>query len=263
MLIRGCRLKNFGDNLNVDLIKLISGEISTIVNNSFTNPNNETIYMAIGSVLGWATKDTIIWGTGKMSTTDATMFKEKPKKICAVRGPLTREEIIKRGFECPAIFGDPALLMPYFYRPEITVEHEIGFIPHHIDKVMIPELKKQFPEAHFIDIQSDTFDFIREVLKCKTIITSSLHGQIIADAYNTPNAWIKLSEKVLGHGFKMRDYYASVKRIDQEPSIWSKELKTNSLQAKIEGWNSADIDLEPLWNACPFKRRENECIKFI
>lgn len=261
MFIRGCRLKNFGDSLNVDLVKSISGETVTIVNNHFTNPDNETIYMAIGSVLGWADKNTVIWGTGKMSDTDATMFKEKPKKICAVRGPLTREEIIKRGFECPEIYGDPALLMPYFYRPEITIEHKVGFIPHHIDKVMIPELKKQFPEAHFIDIQMDSYRFIDEVMKCEYIVTSSLHGQIIADAYNIPNAWIKLSDKVLGEGFKYRDYYASVGRIYQEPLIWTKNININHILFQLSSWNEPRIDLESLWNTCPFRRENDELSK--
>ena len=80
MIVRSCTVTNFGDKLNKELIRLITGEEPTIVNNSFKNPDNETIYMCIGSVLGWADKNTEIWGAGKMSTTDATMFKEKPKK---------------------------------------------------------------------------------------------------------------------------------------------------------------------------------------
>ena len=46
MLLRACKLRNWGDTLNSDLIKLITGNEPTIVNNSFKNPENETIYMA-------------------------------------------------------------------------------------------------------------------------------------------------------------------------------------------------------------------------
>ena len=119
MILRGCTLRNFGDTLNSELIRLITGNAPHIVNNSFINPENEDIHMVIGSVIGWADKNTIIWGTGKMSDTDNTMFKEKPKKICAVRGKLTREELVKRGYSCPQIYGDPALLMPRFYKPKM------------------------------------------------------------------------------------------------------------------------------------------------
>lgn len=226
MIVRACIFKNWGDILNSELIRLISGKIPTIVNNSFKNPNKETIYMCIGSVLGWADSNTIIWGTGKMSTTDNTMFKEKPKKICAVRGILTRQEIIKRGYKCPEIYGDPALLMPRFYDPKLEKKYELSIIPHHVDKVLIPKLKKQYPNAHFIDIQQDIYKFIDEIIQSKYIISSALHGLICADAYNVPNEWKEFSNKVLGFGFKFRDY--------QESKPY--------------------IDLDKLYDACPFKK---------
>lgn len=251
-----CRMTNWGDSLNRILIPLISGKEIIAMNkkglDEFSKSSNETVYSCVGSVLGWASAQVEVWGSGFISNSQNITTIQVPRKIHAVRGPLTREILLKKGIDCPMVFGDPALLMPYFYRPEITVEHELGFIPHHIDKVLIPQLQKQFPEAHFIDIQLGTYEFIDEVLKCKQIITSSLHGQIIADAYNISNAWIKLSDKVLGRGFKFKDYFASVRRIDQEPLIYTKELKRKDLIDKLAQWNSAKIDLGPLWNACPF-----------
>lgn len=253
-----CRMTNWGDSLNRVLIPLISGKEIIEMNkrglDKFSEISNETVYSCVGSVLGWATPQVEVWGSGFISNSENITSIQPPRKIHAVRGPLTRKILLKRHIECPEVFGDPALLMPYFYRPEITVEHEIGFIPHHVDKVLIPELKKQFPEAHFIDIQSGTYEFIDEVLKCRKIITSSLHGQIIADAYNIPNAWIKLSEKVLGKKFKFHDFYLSVGRINKEPLIWSNNLTINNLFRKIEDWNEAKIDLQPLWDSCPFRK---------
>jgi pyruvyltransferase len=258
MLIRSCTLRNFGDTLNSELIRLITGNTPTIINNSFTNPENEEIHMAIGSVIGWADKNTIIWGTGKMSETDNTMFKEKPKKICAVRGKLTRDELIKRGFACPKIYGDPALLMPRFYKPKMDKKYGLSIIPHHVDRNLIPILKKQFKGIHFIDITGDIYDFIDEVCASERIVSSALHGLICADAYNIPNIWVKLSDKVLGNGFKFRDYFSSVNREDTIPLIINEENKIFGIMQKFKLYNKPEIDLEKLWKACPFKSKEKK-----
>jgi len=230
MLVRACKLKNFGDTLNSELIRLISGIVPTIVNNKFQNPNNETIYMAIGSVLGWCDEFTEVWGSGFISNSQFITSIPKAKKIHAVRGKLTREILLKRGIECPAVYGDPALLMPRFYNPELPKKYKLSVIPHHVDKVLIPELKKQYPTAHFIDIQQDVYKFIDEVIQSEYIISSALHGLIMADAYGVPNEWKEFSKKVLGHGFKFRDYESS------------KGL----------------VDLDKLLEVCPFRRKDEE-----
>jgi len=256
MIVRACTLRNFGDTLNIELIRLITGETPTIVNNSFVNPDKEPIHMCIGSVLGWADKNTIIWGTGKMSDTDNTMFKEKPKKICAVRGKLTRDELIKRGYSCPQVYGDPALLMPRFYKPKMTKKYDLSIIPHHIDRHLIPALKKRFKKAHFIDITGDVYEFIDEICASERIMSSALHGLICADAYGIPNIWIKLSDKVLGKGFKFRDYFSSVNRTDIEPLFINAESTILEVGEKFKKYNKPEIDLDKLWKACSFRPKE-------
>ena len=39
-----------------------------------------------------------------------------------------------------------------------------------------------------------------------------MHGRIIAEAYRIPFEWIKLSDKVLGNGFKFEDYLSATDR---------------------------------------------------
>ena len=71
MLVRSCITHNFGDSINKELVRLISGQVPIIVNNSFSNPKNEIIYMCVGSILGWSTSSTVVWGSGLI----------KPQKI--------------------------------------------------------------------------------------------------------------------------------------------------------------------------------------
>ena len=60
-------------------------------------------------------KNTIIWGAGVID--DKANLPAKPLKVLAVRGPLSRKYLLKKGIECPEIYGDPAMLMKYIYKP--------------------------------------------------------------------------------------------------------------------------------------------------
>lgn len=57
------------------------------------------------------------------------------------------------------------------------------------------------------------------MLSCKCILSSSLHGLIVADSFNIPNRWISLSESSLleKQNFKYLDYYSSMDVYDEEP----------------------------------------------
>ena len=72
---------------------------------------------------------------------------------------------------------------------------------------------------------------------------------IIGDAYGIPSYWIKLSDDVLGNGFKFKDYFESVNRLDNEPLNWKGKLKGLKLKPY-----QIDIDLDKLLNACPYKK---------
>ena len=91
--------------------------------------------MCIGSILNlhfMSSKDNVVWGSGAR---DAGLpMNGFPKKICAVRGKLTREYLQKRGIDCPEIYGDPVLLLPLVYRPVRKKRHKIGIILHFRDK---------------------------------------------------------------------------------------------------------------------------------
>src|SRR5690606_4939611 len=146
--------KNFGDALNTPLVEFLSEKkvlpsknISRLLFNFFDFEN----YAVIGSILQWAKENSIVWGAGFISEQLDTLY--KPQAILAVRGPKTREIFKKRGIECPAVYGDPALLLPLLYYPEIQKQYKIGIIPHYVDQNHPWVLKmKERDDVLFIDL---------------------------------------------------------------------------------------------------------------
>ncbi len=193
---------NWGDFLNLHLISLISGKEPTLVHAfkafDFTN------YMAVGSVLQFADSNTVVWGTGFMDEETIT----PPKKILAVRGPLTRNALLKQGIDCPEIYGDPALLLPKYYQPKVEKKYKKGIIPHWADVDFVKANKDEV----IIYPHTSMFQYIDLICSCETIEASSLHGLIVADAYGIPRKRVKLNKEQTE--FKFNDYEASSPLVD-------------------------------------------------
>ncbi len=209
-------------------------------------------YFMIGSILQRCTSKSIIWGSGLIS--ENSICKEKPKNVLAVRGPLTRKKLIEQGIECPEIYGDPALLLPEVYpASNIKAKYKLGIIPHFLDKTD-PWLKKfsEMSEVKIIDIQNKKpLNVIDDMLKCEKIISSSLHGLIISDAYKIPSVWIQFTNPIEDDNFKFQDYFASVKRSVNKPFIFNEFKNLDNILQVFEDYE-IHINLEDLKNSFPF-----------
>lgn len=164
--------------------------------------NADTI--CIGSIVKYATDNTLVLGSGLIKR------KQKPNPNAIykfVRGPLTRDRVIELGGDCPKVYGDAAFLLPLVWK-ESPKEYDVGIVPHVYN---YNEVKLKYPQYHIIDLTQDPKIVTQEITKCKRIISSSLHGIIVAHAYNIPAAWVKFSAKLVGDNIKFYDYYASIK----------------------------------------------------
>ena len=248
---------NWGDALNPILIQKMSGKLP-ISADEIINFRNEPVYSVVGSILGFHNDiNQIVWGSGFISS--SSRFEKKPRRICAVRGPLTRDLIIKQGIDCPEIYGDPALLYPLFYRPTVEKKYQLGIIPHYVDQNHpLLSIFKNNPEVLIIDIAAGINEVIDNICMCKLIASSSLHGIIAADAYEIPSIWIKISDKVTGQGFKFFDYFLSVGRINEKPLLITKKTTLHDINNRCHKYN-IDIDLIKLIEACPFISDSDIC----
>jgi len=190
---------NFGDYIGKYVIEKLTNQETIFVHPHINTP---VVNVYSGSVLQEAKSNWNCYGLGFGE--ENQRCKEKPNKVYSVRGKLSRNMLLKQNIECPEIFFDICDYLPFIYYPKIEKQYKYGFIPHYLD---YNEYKVyQSNNTNVIDITLNAETVINEMLKCEQIISTSLHGLILADVYNVPNKWEK-SKSDIGE-FKFYDYYS-------------------------------------------------------
>lgn len=235
---------NFGDNIGPYLVEKITGMKAVYV-----SPEENIEHIAlVGSLLDIPPlNNTIVWGCG-FAYEEGTIC--SPKEICAVRGRLSREKYLNSEIDCPEIYGDPALLLPRFYNPEIQKKYSLGIIPHVVDYVeVLKQYANRYPDTKIIDLSQSVEMVISQILSCENTISSSLHGLIVSHAYGVRCRWVEFSDKVLGSGFKFRDYFTTIESAATPLDLRScPELAT--IQSEIFE-HEIKINLDKLLSVCP------------
>ncbi|MDR3412287.1 MAG: polysaccharide pyruvyl transferase family protein [Formivibrio sp.] len=154
--------------------------------------------VAVGSVLHMAREGATIWGTGVHGSVQDIGHRYRMLDVRATRGPVTRQFLQKRGIPAPEIYGDPGLLVPMLTgdRFQVTGEFEVGFVPnfHDLKHLNTKKFQQRFPDITIINPLRAWNLVIPDILKCKYILASSLHGIIIAEAFGIPARYLRLTE---------------------------------------------------------------------
>lgn len=246
---------NWGDDMNFYFFEDILGKKVINTRYSLINRNRDR-FLVIGSTISMLTdRNTIIWGGGVIGE-DVSLL-SPPKEVLAVRGPLSRNFLLSKGVPCPEVYGDPVLLLKYFYFPKQEKKYELGIIPHicEYDDSRLDNLKND-SRVLFINMKGylDWHDVIDLVCQCKFIVSSSLHGLVLAESYGIPNKWMKLSNKLRGGEFKFHDFFGSLNKnneraVDFSEIIPSFEQIINLKEEYVKGV----INLAPLINSAPLE----------
>lgn len=249
---------NWGDDINYFFFKEIcSCKVIPHQSSFLYHRLSVKNYSFIGSILcSFTNKNTIVWGSGLINGN--VDLEKLPSKIYSVRGPLTRETLLKNGINCPEKYGDPALLISKYYKPSLTKKYKLGLILHYVDEdnPIINSFIKNHKDVLLIRMRgySHWHDIPDQVCSCERIASTSLHGLIVADTYNIPNLWIRLSDKIYGGDFKYKDYFMSVKReIDSAYQVkdW-KDVEFIYLNTELFSF-AACINYDDIYDACPIK----------
>lgn len=211
--------KNAGDLASPYLFAKISGQNVTPI--PLRELSEDEHYMGVGSTLAHSEGNTIVWGTGIMKPTLAP--RATPKHIIGVRGHLTQARLREIGLGDVPVTGDAGLIMADFFRPDVAVKYDFGLIPHYVDEQdPFCDLVRD-KGGLVISAQQDLEPYLRQLLQCRLIVSSSLHGLIFAHSYGLPAIWVTLSDKVVGEGHKFRDYYSFLNRPPEQIPRWSQD----------------------------------------
>lgn len=206
----GYASENFGDILTPYIVEKLTGvkPILFFPKSGFSRYFRHSL-MA-GSIISQSRKNSIVWGSGIIRRDEAI----EGGKFLAVRGPLTALRLQALGFLPPEVYGDPGILLPLLYRPAISKKYKTGIISHYADLDKVGAAVKDYPDIRHISLFTDEIEpVIDQILECGRIISTSLHGIIVAQSYGIPAMWWKVSQ-LSGDDVKFYDYFGSVKLSD-------------------------------------------------
>lgn len=255
----GLSAENFGDNLmshlldglfglKVDYVKHSAAEllgVGSIVDSYYRKSGGSLPFLKRRP---W--RDLYVWGSGFMDTNSQPLWPQTVR-YCAVRGPLSASRLENTGLT----LGDPALLLPVIWQAPKRKSLSVGIVPHF---ATMTEFSKRYASSlpsgwELIDLLSDPFDIVQKIAGSDIVISSSLHGIIVADAYGVPSIWAQPDAKIKGDGFKFRDYEA-YRGVPLNPPVSFADLIREGISDSLLSVSRPpEENLRALVDAFPFK----------
>lgn len=234
-------LQNVGDFISKVIFENMCDKLGLDINKD--TKKTKHLYAVVSILMGY--QDMTVWGSGfgydKMLSSHFNLYKISHRirhkvDIRAVRGPETRRILMSMGYSCPEVYGDPAILLPLFYPKECKENFEYTLIPHYSKN------NKYKDNENFLNtFNKDWKSFIDRIVASKLVISSSLHGIILAESYGVPAVMLK--DTPCDDITKYKDWYYSTGResfpiansVEEALSLKPSLLEKNTLQKMQNG----------------------------
>lgn len=248
---------NFGDELGPYLVEALFGFCTV-----WAEPDACEI-AAAGSIIEvlLSTKSRnrpALWGSGLISESSGTIAAGE-FEITALRGSLTRARIMD--LDSDVALGDPGLLAHVLLGVTPRRKHSLGVVPHFLDAELpaVAQLRT-WRGVTIIDVTKPAPAVVREIAQCHYVLSSSLHGLVVADSVGTPNAYVPFSnDSRIGGPNKFLDYYSVFADPHRQITLPLAEVMpqdTRSITAELARRYRAPADLtaitDGLINAFPW-----------
>jgi len=264
---------NFGDYIAEVLVKEFGYRTVNYCNARLLRSlsNYGSCLLIIGSELHKSMVDSLkvaelyVWGQGKGHGEFFDITSEpysKKVKIFAVRGPHTIKQL---NLDETTPLGDPALLMPMFFRiRKNPSQYKITYIPHWTNRAGWDIKKEKLGAERFVDIICTRRKFwskLNEIVSSNFVLTNSFHTAVICHAYGTPWALCLAHGDELNFPDKWRDFFEFL-------CIESKAMAVRNYTEGLEWWHDVGSkaktpDLLPLLDSFPLPIRNKRTLTII
>ncbi len=282
---------NLGDALSPVIVSLLSG----LPTNHVAAKSGKTRMAAVGTIGHMFSGGEIsFWGTGTSPhlnpSAEATqklpyrLPQDTIMSVYATRGPFTRK-LLAPDASKPGVYGDPLWLLPRFHNAPTDKKYELGVILHLSeldDRNYHPVPKAEHHRYSLSDADKSHIKLINtvtaptiaalrerldEILSCKRIVSTSLHGMVFAESYGIPclyfsprasSAGIGQVDLDSGEGIDLRfnDLYRGLGQTTLD--VWyqprRKETSWDTLIETIDkSWYAKKLDEDALIEAFPLQ----------
>lgn len=265
-------LYNAGDLMNVDIVehlacchvvrsKTYSAEMTAIggalIGLQYSEKSLERIAQHILRLF-YNQKPISVWGSGFLHDYNSQKFYRDNLNVCALRGKLTQQKLRKlTGVYYDVPLADGGLLIDLLISERPEKKYNIGLIPHmwHQNEEAVQRMSKM-AGVHIIDIKQTPQKVAYEILQCESIVSTSLHGLVFADALHVPNLHVRGNKELRGDNFKFEDYYSSYGLNDHQ-WILSERIPTYEdivVNYKVSP-EAVEIKKKELIDCFPYKNR--------
>lgn len=279
---------NFGDELGPKIIQSVTSLKTFKTIDRDLSSLEGTVITGLGSILHDVIRhvefvDTLhIWGSGAH---ERLCHIQPPRnlpeiRVHAVRGPLTAaclNAILDKANMTTKpssyVYGDPGLLVPFIY-PSCQKARiptcQVCVLPHKSDEDQAKS-DLEFQRLELLGCAKTTAEspetIVGWIVGCSKVVSSSLHGIIVAEAFGIPSVWMQLpGSQKSESSFKYLDYYLATGRRNATPvTELQSAIKSPSIEPIADDYNVWDlVDSFPYesWRGCrplpiPFKKRAN------
>ena len=194
--------ENFGDALSHDVVRASADSDQLIVEGvPFLR---RRFLFSIGSVLQFASPGDFVWGTGHHFDIPHKPRNYPPRglRITALRGHYTAQVLEERlGDLSVSVFGDPGLLAPVTGLPTFDNPSKFQVLPNHSHANQFRGIEG------FLDPTLPWSYVATQIKNTRHLITSSLHGVILADVLGVPRTIFSFPGS---SGMKFADYESAI-----------------------------------------------------